>query len=338
MSFRSSRVPANRRTVAIVGAGMMGRVHAKAALRNGAVVAAVSDPDRARATELSESLGGRAKVLSFEQLLEAGDAGILHVCTPADSHFEICEAALAHGFHVLCEKPVAGTAPAVERLVEIAKAQNVVFCPVHQFPFQRGVQKISGLQSALGTLIHIAAEICTAGATGMSDQHRHQVAIDILPHPLSVARAITGFALDHIRWHACRAAPGEILVSGVAGNTGLSFLVSTRSRPTANYVRVFGDRGTATIDLFHGYTFVEPGNVSRWRKASRPFTAAARAAGGAAINGINRGIHRETSFPGLAELVSRFYAAASGEGTSPILPAEIIEIARARDTIIALLD
>ena len=132
--------------------------------------------------------------------------------------------------------------------------------------------------------------------------------------------------------------PGELIVSGSCGNVGISFLISTHSRPTSNILRVFGDAGTATIDLFHGYAYAESGSVSRLRKLTRPFTASALTFGHALANGMRRTVDRETSFPGMRELVRRFYTAINQRTTSPITPDEALDIARARDRITALVE
>lgn len=324
--------------VAIVGAGMMGRVHAEACRRNGALVTAVSDPDFARATKLGGELGGAVAVLPLDKLLGLTGLDAVHVCTPPDSHYQICADALRRGLHVLCEKPIAQTAAEVGELLEIARSSSLVLCPVHQFPFQRGVQKIVERTDLLGRVLHLSAEMCTAGGDGLSPELRHQVALDLLPHPLSLSRALGAVDLQDVAWRVSCSSPGELIISGIAGSLGLTFLISTGARPTGNYLRVFGERRSATIDLFHGYGFTEVGSVSRFRKLARPFTSAARTLGVAASNGVRRGINRETAFPGLAELIRRFHAALGGESPAPISRSEISDIARARDSIISQIE
>lgn len=57
------------------------------------------------------------------------DSDIVFVCTPSQTHADLAGAALRHGKHVLCEKPLALTALEARRLVELARLeQRTLFC------------------------------------------------------------------------------------------------------------------------------------------------------------------------------------------------------------------
>lgn len=321
----------------IIGAGLMGRVHARAAMRAGAIVAAVADPDAGRARELASSIGSSCEALTIDALLGSRRVGVVHVCTPPDEHFAICKAALTSGAHVICEKPVAQTGIEVETLLRLAQAGGLQFCPVHQFPFQHGIQDVVANAARLGSVRHVSAEICTAGGAGMFPVARHQIALDILPHPLSLYRLFARQPLGDIDWKVSCSGHGEIAATAVSRQTSLSLLISTMGRPTSNSLRIIGENGTATADLFHGYAVIESGEVSRIRKISRPFVASALTLGHAAVNGLRRGVAQETDFPGLRELVRLFYGAVGGDVSPPITADAIADVAIARDRIISLI-
>ena len=318
----------------VIGAGLMGRVHVDAAKRAGATIVAVSDPDTDRARKLSQSIGGSCEAVTVDRLSAQGFIDVLHVCTPPSEHLAACEAALRAGAHVICEKPVAQTAGEVEALLSLAVSMKRQLCPVHQFPFQHGVRKILDNRASIGVVKHVTAEICTAGGDGMTDDRRHQVALDIIPHPLSLFGLFATTPLREIEWSVSTVGFGELIVSGVSGSVGLSFVLSTKGRPTSNSLRVIGDAGTATADLFHGYSVIEEGTVSRLTKATRPFVASALTFGSAAANGIRRGVSAETAFPGIRELVKSFYGSVRGDAVAPIPGETLADIAIARDNII----
>ncbi len=327
----------DRLRVAVIGAGMMGRFHASAARRNGAVVTAVADIDIARAQSLADAAGTSARVISIDALFEARDVEAIHICTPPDSHLALSMRAVNRGMHVLCEKPVAETAGEVERLLERGAAQNRIVCPVHQFPFQNGVQRMLASRGRIGTVRHVSGTLCSAGAEGVPDVSRQAVALNILPHPLSLFRAFTTRPLASAEWNVAAVSPGEFVLTGVlAEGIGVSFVVSTLGRPTRNTLQVIGDAGTASFDLFHGFSIYENGRVSRFRKLTRPFAESGLTIGHATFNGLRRVLSRETAFPGLSRLVQTFYAAIVEGNPSPILPEELLDIARARDRIISL--
>ncbi len=87
--------------VAIVGAGWMGRTHAKALDSMGDSVAVVVDPDLTRAQAIANQFGGQAAT-SIEAI-EGVDAAIL--ATPTVLHLQQATRVVGMGIPVLVEKP-----------------------------------------------------------------------------------------------------------------------------------------------------------------------------------------------------------------------------------------
>jgi hypothetical protein len=102
-----------------------------------------------------------------------------------------------------------------------------------------------------------------------------------------------------------------------------------------NVLRVIGDCGSATVDLFHGFAVFHGGRVSRGRKIAQPFASAAATLGAASANLAWRARRREPAYPGLRELVRAFYLAVEGAGPAPIPAAAIVDVATARDRLLA---
>jgi predicted dehydrogenase len=301
-------------------------------MSNGARVVAVADSDSRSAQELARLAGARASTL--DALYTNNEIQVVHVCTPPEAHYDIIAGALAAGKHVLSEKPLGATVAQVRSLHSTASAAGVLLCPSHQMPFQRGVRRFIAARQRLGTIRHVVAEICTAGADQEDDVGKERIVRDILPHPLSLSRAFGVSPLADASWNARTSGPGELLVIGSVANVGVSFLLSAHGRPTSNAVRVIADAGTVTFDLFHGYSVFESGGASRLRKLTRPFAGSGLTIANATANGLRRAIEGETAFPGLRELVRRFYQAVSGAAASPISAEESIDIAVAREAII----
>jgi predicted dehydrogenase len=70
-------------------------------------------------------------------LLQDPDVHVVHVCTPNDTHAEISIAALEHGKHVLCEKPMAKTAADARRMLETAERTGKKLSIAYQNRFRR---------------------------------------------------------------------------------------------------------------------------------------------------------------------------------------------------------
>ena len=315
----------------------MGRAHARAALRAGAKVVAVSDADLVVAKKVALALGTGALYGSLDEVITPDRIDAVHVCTPAGRHVEAATIAIDRGLHVLCEKPIAETAEETQALFERAARKNVILCPSQQFPFQKGAVDAAAHLASIGKIRWITVEMCTAGAATLVDSLHDEVVLAILPHPLSLIYGFLGGAISEGSWSTVRADRGEMLVTGVVRDTGISIVLSTHGRPTSNSMRLIGERGSITLDLFHGFSITEGGRVSRARKFVRPFASSAKLFAAASENSVARGLARETEFPGLTELCRRFYLAADRRAPVPITPAEAMDIAIVRDSIIARL-
>ncbi len=107
----------------ISGAGAAGLLHALAFRASRVDVAAVYDPDFARARNLAE-LFGASVATSFDELVRH-DAELASVCGPPAAHVTQAEA-LARGRIVFVEKPVATSASELERLAATRRCVPVV--------------------------------------------------------------------------------------------------------------------------------------------------------------------------------------------------------------------
>lgn len=90
--------------VAVIGAGHLGRIHAKLLGQvDGAKLVAVSDPLE-QARENAAKLFSVPTFADYRQCIEKIDAGV--IAAPTDAHAEIAGALLKAGKHVLVEKPL----------------------------------------------------------------------------------------------------------------------------------------------------------------------------------------------------------------------------------------
>ncbi len=307
----------------------MGRWHAHAVRRAGACVAAVVDADPARAATLARHHGARSAASLGDVL---GSVDVVHVCTPTSSHAVLITEALDAHKHVLAEKPLAASAVDTRRLVELAAAQGALLCPVHQFPWQRGVLSLLQALPDLGSVRHVDVVTCSAGATRSADLEADAVALDILPHPLAVLTRVLPGVLSEA-WTVRKTGAGEYRLLTCAAGASVTVLISMAGRPTVNMMRVIADAGTAHVNLFHGYAVIERGSVSRLGKISEPFAIATTTLATAGLNLAVRAFRREPAYPGLNELTARFYAAVASGSAPPIPPAETMAIADAVEAV-----
>lgn len=325
--------------IAIIGAGLMGGWHSRTARKLGADIIGIVDMDEEASRKLAASLPGASRFTSLDELFSSHSPDVVHICTPLPTHKELCLAALDHGSHVVCEKPLAETVNEVRLLHEHARKAGKQICPVHQFATQRGVLGAKRLLDGLGTLSRIGFVICSAGADGHIPSDRDAVMADILPHPFSVISSLwPGMDIEDLEWQYIRPASGEVLAHCLLDGIPVSLAISMSGRPTRCYMEIQGSRGSLLVDFFHGYCMRLPGQVSKSRKILYPFSDSIRQFSTAALNLAYRTWRREPAYPGLEELFREFYSALE-QGTEGPIPEKLsISQALARDRFLQGMD
>jgi predicted dehydrogenase len=324
----SGAEPGRRLTVAVIGAGLMGRWHASYAVRAGARVASVVDRDPDAAHRLASRHRGASAYPDLAAMLEATLPDAAHVCTPTGTHAEIARRLLTHGMHVLVEKPLAGSLDETEALLRDAEAHAVLVCPVYQFPFQRGFERARERLAAMGRAIRAELTVCSAGGDRLRGGGDALVQ-EILPHLPSILCALLQETPDDLAtWRAVRVGEGEFAADGRFGSVYASVSISAHARPPRCEARLFCERGTLLLDFLHGYLSVQRDRAGRSGKIVGPFAAAASQSLAAAGNLARRFVVREPAYPGLMRLISAFYAAARGGKHWPVPRETILSVAR----------
>src|SRR5665647_227146 len=117
----------NTLRVAVVGAGRWAqRAHIPGWQRDPRVeVVALVDTDPGILAEAGEKFGISRLYTNYRELLDDESIDVIDVATANTAHFEISEAALRAGKHVLCEKPVHHDFRETQRLADLAKTNGL---------------------------------------------------------------------------------------------------------------------------------------------------------------------------------------------------------------------
>ena len=129
--------PATLRT-AVIGVGYLGRFHAQkyAQIPDSDLIAVVDVDDGVREKVASE-LDVDA-VDDYHELIGAVDA--VSIVVPTTAHFEIAQAFLDSGTHVLVEKPITETVEQADRLIATARERNAILQVGHLERFNPAVR------------------------------------------------------------------------------------------------------------------------------------------------------------------------------------------------------
>jgi myo-inositol 2-dehydrogenase/D-chiro-inositol 1-dehydrogenase len=114
-------------SVALIGAGRIGRVHAENLARriSDARLVAISDivPDAAQ--KLAAELQVPAAYADHRRILEDKAIEAVIVCSSTDTHAQMIEEAAAAGKHIFCEKPIALDLGKIDRALAAVEAARV---------------------------------------------------------------------------------------------------------------------------------------------------------------------------------------------------------------------
>ncbi|MCW4457368.1 Gfo/Idh/MocA family protein [Microbacterium sp. MPKO10] len=123
--------------IAIVGAGVIGAVHARLTARLGSAgaLAAVVDLDDARARSLAADYGVRPYTSALDAY-RAQRIDVAAICLPSAYHADAVVEALEAGVDVIVEKPIDVTLEAADRVIAAEKATGRTVSVVSQRRFQ----------------------------------------------------------------------------------------------------------------------------------------------------------------------------------------------------------
>ena len=124
-------------------------------------IAAVVDRTMSRRDLASRLSPGLATFATFDDLAASMSVDFVDVCTPPSLHPEPMLAAIARGWHVLCEKPFILDPAVLTAVRERAASAGVAVVPVHNWKYAPIVRRAtSALRAgAIGTLRRVEIEV-----------------------------------------------------------------------------------------------------------------------------------------------------------------------------------
>ncbi|KAA5543167.1 Gfo/Idh/MocA family oxidoreductase [Roseiconus nitratireducens] len=234
-----------RLRVAVIGAGHLGRIHAKLLSSvDGAELVGISDPIES-ARQNARKLFGVPTVADYRELIDQVDAAI--IAAPTDAHAEIATDLLKSGKHLLVEKPLATTAADANKLAMLASARRLTLQVGHVERFNPAFTSLEQLSVDTKYVEAVRASRFPGRCLDVG------VVMDLMIHDIDLVCSMTEAPVRHV------AASGLAVVSDhedlaearVEFECGLvANLKASRISPTpARSMQVFGSNGFAEIDF-----------------------------------------------------------------------------------------
>jgi UDP-N-acetylglucosamine 3-dehydrogenase len=185
----------NAFTVAVIGAGFWGKKVINEYLQLGrddakVDLSMVCDTKDENLTYCREEFGvSKEKLkLSYKEVFNSSSVDAVHICTPNETHHEICKQALLAGKHVLLEKPMAMCAKHAWELVGLAEHNGLILQVGHIFRFSNALKTMRDLvtQDYFGTLYYLKLQWTTL----MSSPLGRDIIFDLGPHPVDILNCV----------------------------------------------------------------------------------------------------------------------------------------------------
>lgn len=109
-----------------IGGGFMGITHTRGVRSARERVAMIASSSPERAEQAASDLGVERAAVSPNALVSSPDIDVVHVCSPNSEHAAQVLAAIRHGKHVVCEKPLATTVADARQVASAAEAAGIV--------------------------------------------------------------------------------------------------------------------------------------------------------------------------------------------------------------------
>jgi perosamine synthetase len=257
----AAQTSGKRIRIGIVGCGQMGRWHLDAYKANPQVeLVAFADSDLNRAQDFAKETGAVAYASHNEMVKNESLDGV-SICTVPSTHKEIALDLLNAGVNILCEKPLAISTLQAKEMVDEANEKNLLLLTAFKFRFYDEVQKTKELldKGSLGKILSFRLMFggyLDAAGTWYSRKEMSGggVIIDNASHATDLIRYLFG-EVNSVSAQVETLQKIEVedtaklslsMENGCLGTIDLSWNIPI---PSKTYLEVYGEDGTALLDL-----------------------------------------------------------------------------------------
>ena len=245
----------------LLGAGRIGKVHAKAIFADaGAVLVAVADAMAPAAETIATQYD--CEVRSIDAILTAADIDAVVICTPTDTHADLIEAFAKAGKAIFCEKPIDLSIARVKACLAVVRQTKAVLMVGfnRRFDPHFAAVKAEILKGTVGSVEMVTITSRDPGAPGIEYIKRSGgIFRDMTIHDFDMARFLLGEEVTEV------SAMAAVLIDpaiGVAGDSdsvqvmlktasGKMALISNSRRATYGYdqrIEVHGALGSVSAE------------------------------------------------------------------------------------------
>ena len=352
--------------IAIVGCGKIADAHASQIVRvRGCEIVGVCDHEPLMAKQLSERFRVGRYFGDLGELFHEVRPDVVHITTPAQSHFDLAKRCLQEGCHVYVEKPFTLNTDEAEQLVRLAEETGRKMTVGHDLQFSHVNRRLRRLTRAGylgGPPVHMESYYTyNLGAQGyasalLTDKEHWvrrlpgKLLHNVISHGVArIAEYLTGESAEVFAYGFVSPLLGSMgerelvdelrVVLSDSGRTTAYFTFSSQMRPALNQFRVYGPKNGLLLDQDNEtLIYLRGAKLKSYAEHFiSPLLLAQQYVGNTARNArtfLARDFHMKS---GMKCLIESFYSSIT-EGTPlPIPYREILLTSRIMDDIFAQL-
>jgi predicted dehydrogenase len=348
--------------VGIIGCGKIADQHAEAIKQiSGCEIVGVCDQEELMAKQLYERFRVKRYFRDVRELLEAEKLDIVHITTPAQSHFELGKVCLEAGASVYIEKPFTINRKEAQALIDLADEKKLKVTAGHNVQFShvaRRMREVIREGYLGGKPVHMESIYGydlgdRSYATALLGDKKHWVrtlpgklAQNIISHgvcriaeylngnnPKVISHSFTSPFLRSLGESDIKDEIRSIIVD--EDGTTAYFTFSSQMRPIVHQFRIYGPKNSLIVDDDHQILIREKGEKykSYLDYFIPPFVYAKQYAKNGTYN-INKFIKRDFHMnSGMKFLIESFYWSVVNNTPLPISYREIILTSKIMDAI-----
>ena len=188
--------------VAVIGAGNMGGHH----VRNYSVLPEAELAALADVNKESKKLADEhdAKFYTdYKKMIDEEQLDAVSIVVPTPLHYEVASYAMERRVHCLVEKPIAHSLDEADKLIKLAKINNLVFTVGHIERYNPIIRAIKSIVDE-GKLGDITSIVCQRVGGFPKIEPKTDVIIDLAVHDVDILNYLIGKYPDRIHSHASR--------------------------------------------------------------------------------------------------------------------------------------
>lgn len=348
--------------VAIVGCGKIADAHATQIQRiRGCEIVGVCDREPLMAKQLYERFPVRRYFTDLAELVDKAGPDVVHITTPADSHFELARFCLEQRCHVYVEKPFTLYWEQAQRLVDLAEEKGVKLTVGHNDQFSQVARRMRALVRSGylgGTPVHVESYYSydlgdpSYARALLGDQHHWvrklpgKLLQNVISHGIArIAEFLTSDA-PHVIAHGFVSSllreineseivdELRVIISEEQGTTAY-FTFSSQMKPPIHQLRIYGPKNGLILDQDHELLIRlrGPKFKSYADMFIPPVLLAKQHLGNLATNirlFLGRDFHMDS---GMKHLIESFYLSIREDAPVPIPYREILLTARIMESV-----